>query len=345
MYKFVELLNSNNIDVIGDVHGEYDALLKLINCLGYDLQGNHKNNNKLVFVGDLVDRGPDSVSVVKLVKSLVDNGNAQCILGNHELDILLNLQRDGNGWFFESPHIDDIHKKFKSVKALDEDKQLIIKFFKSLPIALENDKLRIVHACWHQESIDELQSSNFKSVIDAHIHYTDATSVFMRSSGLQEKYDNIINQYHNDLISESSKVPYINDIAEYELEIGSRNPIKILTSGVKEKVNKPFFAGGKWRMLDRCKWWDVYTDYYKSVIIGHYWRTFKSNKDKSEYDLFKNIEFNAWHGYNNNVFCVDYSVGRRYNDRLNNKQFINKLAAFRVQENKLITEDGEIYNV
>lgn len=51
--------------------------------LGYDRKGSHNKSRKLIFVGDLCDRGLDSVAVIKLVKYLIDNDNAQCVLGNH----------------------------------------------------------------------------------------------------------------------------------------------------------------------------------------------------------------------------------------------------------------------
>ena len=53
-----------------------------------------------MFVGDLTDRGPDSPSVVELVKALIEMERAQCVLGNHELNIILGLKKFDNGWFF-----------------------------------------------------------------------------------------------------------------------------------------------------------------------------------------------------------------------------------------------------
>ncbi len=88
------------IDVVGDVHGDMPALERLLAHLGYDAAGNHPDSRSLVFVGDLVDRGPDSPSVVRRVKQLVGNCKAQCVLGNHELNLLLNRKKFDNGWFF-----------------------------------------------------------------------------------------------------------------------------------------------------------------------------------------------------------------------------------------------------
>ena len=85
----IEKFSWTNIDVIGDVHGEIGALGALLHRLQYDGNGNHPNGRKLIFVGDLLDRGPDSISVFRLVKHFIEQGNAKCVLGNHELNLLI----------------------------------------------------------------------------------------------------------------------------------------------------------------------------------------------------------------------------------------------------------------
>src|SRR5690606_3023042 len=112
------------------------ALHQLLKVLGYDLQGRHPEQRKLIFVGDLCDRGPDSIAVIRQVKTLIENGNAQCILGNHEINLLTDTQREGNGWFFGSPHQDDF-KIFDSVQASSQDRAWILEFLNSLPLALD----------------------------------------------------------------------------------------------------------------------------------------------------------------------------------------------------------------
>ena len=64
----------NQIYIISDIHGCYKSLKALIN------QFPNKENSKIVFVGDLIDRGPSSCEVVKFI---MDN-NYDCVLGNHE---------------------------------------------------------------------------------------------------------------------------------------------------------------------------------------------------------------------------------------------------------------------
>ncbi|WP_329414568.1 polynucleotide kinase-phosphatase [Streptomyces sp. NBC_00704] len=70
-------------DIIGDVHGCSSELESLLGKLGY-ADGVHPEGRRAVFVGDLVDRGPDSPGVLRRVMSMVASGNALCVPGNHE---------------------------------------------------------------------------------------------------------------------------------------------------------------------------------------------------------------------------------------------------------------------
>lgn len=88
------------LDIVGDVHGEIAPLLALMHLLGFDEGGNHPDGRRLVFVGDLTDRSPDSPAVVNLIRQLVESGRAQCVLGNHDLNILLDHRKHDNDWFY-----------------------------------------------------------------------------------------------------------------------------------------------------------------------------------------------------------------------------------------------------
>ncbi|MEV5440183.1 polynucleotide kinase-phosphatase [Streptomyces sp. NPDC052682] len=70
-------------DIIGDIHGCSAELEALLGKLGY-ADGVHPEGRTAVFVGDLVDRGPDSPGVLRRVMSMVKSGNALCVPGNHE---------------------------------------------------------------------------------------------------------------------------------------------------------------------------------------------------------------------------------------------------------------------
>ncbi|MEU9997804.1 polynucleotide kinase-phosphatase [Streptomyces sp. NPDC050848] len=70
-------------DIIGDIHGCRSELETLLARLGY-VDGHHPEGRTAVFVGDLVDRGPDSPGVLRRVMSMVAAGDALCVPGNHE---------------------------------------------------------------------------------------------------------------------------------------------------------------------------------------------------------------------------------------------------------------------
>lgn len=85
-------------DVIGDVHGCLTELESLLTELGYELRrddhhravgARHASGNRTaVFVGDLVDRGPDTPGVLRLAAGMVRDGDALCVPGNHENKLL-----------------------------------------------------------------------------------------------------------------------------------------------------------------------------------------------------------------------------------------------------------------
>ncbi|MFD8807216.1 polynucleotide kinase-phosphatase [Streptomyces sp. NPDC059597] len=70
-------------DIIGDIHGCSSELESLLAKLGYE-DGVHPEGRTAVFVGDLVDRGPDSPGVLRRVMGMVRGGSALCVPGNHE---------------------------------------------------------------------------------------------------------------------------------------------------------------------------------------------------------------------------------------------------------------------
>lgn len=337
-YQFVQQLFSTPLDIIGDIHGEIDALNQLLTHLGYDESGNHPQNRKIIFVGDLCDRGPDSLAVIRRVKKLIENKNAQCVIGNHELNLLISSKREGNGWFFGSPHIDD-EKNFLSKTASVEDKNWILDFLSGLPIALESEELRIVHACWHQAAIDCLKQSDFSSILTAYNYFQQQIKQQLELSGIAKQAQGEIACHAiNDA---QQQPPLLHNLAQKELAEQMQNPIKVISSGAEYLVTQPLYAGGKWRMIDRLAWWDHYTDHIP-VVVGHYWRNFKTTAEKQ--GLFKHIDATQWFGANKNVFCVDYSVGKRFLDRAQQQKFSSQLAALRFPEKILMLESGQTYS-
>lgn len=82
-------------DIIGDVHGCFAELSELLQKLGWTLRDgvpHHPEGRKLVFVGDLVDRGPDSPSVLKLVMRGTVAGTVLAVPGNHDIKLSRKLR-------------------------------------------------------------------------------------------------------------------------------------------------------------------------------------------------------------------------------------------------------------
>lgn len=91
-------------DIVGDVHGQFDALVELLEELGYDEQLIHPDGRLAVFVGDLVDKGPQPVRVFDYVTDAVRGGRAICVRGNHENNLLRVLTAAGDTDIRQSLH-------------------------------------------------------------------------------------------------------------------------------------------------------------------------------------------------------------------------------------------------
>ena len=97
---------SGPFDIVGDVHGCRSELEALLGRLGYaatesDVAAEatsdvpvyrHPEGRRAVFVGDLVDRGPDSLGVLRLVRAMVTAGSALAVPGNHDVKLVKALR-------------------------------------------------------------------------------------------------------------------------------------------------------------------------------------------------------------------------------------------------------------
>ncbi len=88
-------------DVVGDVHGCLPELLELLDVLGYEIvrdahgrpvDAAHPQGRRVVFVGDLIDRGPDSLGVLRLAMGMHGQGHALAVPGNHEAKLVRALR-------------------------------------------------------------------------------------------------------------------------------------------------------------------------------------------------------------------------------------------------------------
>ncbi|NLC94595.1 MAG: AAA family ATPase [Bacilli bacterium] len=141
-------------DIIGDVHGCFDELKLLLEKLGYMINKNyhvsHPNGRKVVFVGDLVDRGPKSVEVLKLVMTMVKDGIAFCVQGNHDNKLYRMLAGHN---VMVNHGLELTRQELTQESAIF--KQEVEAFLKDLPthLILDDGKLVVAHAGIKEEYI------------------------------------------------------------------------------------------------------------------------------------------------------------------------------------------------
>jgi hypothetical protein len=146
-------------DIIGDVHGHAQLLKKLLLTLGYKKteSGYAHPERKAIFVGDFVNRGPQIKKTIRVIRSMVESGNALAILGNHELYLIIDHLRSRKPLSLRK----DI-SVIKTVNEFSEEPEEWndhIKWLRSLPLFLELDGLRIVHACWSDEAVEFIKQT------------------------------------------------------------------------------------------------------------------------------------------------------------------------------------------
>lgn len=81
---------STRYDIIGDIHGQANALHRLLQKMGYVLQkGTWKHPERTAwFVGDYIDAGPNQLAAVSTVRRMVEEGAAHALMGNHEFNAI-----------------------------------------------------------------------------------------------------------------------------------------------------------------------------------------------------------------------------------------------------------------
>jgi hypothetical protein len=334
------------LDVVGDVHGELDALRALLAHLGYAADGAHPGDRRLVFVGDLCDRGPDSPGVLAFVRRLVESGRALATLGNHEIDLLRGDRKDGNDWFWSEFGARDA--KYEPRAHLPpERREGVIAFLRSLPLALERDDLRVVHAAWDSVSIAQLRAADPALSRVEHFRRWDADAeglIAVRGIGAAAKVE--YDEYRERLVDPAQAVPMLMATAQVDEIRQMANPIRVVTSGIERVAARPFFANGHWRFVERIRWWDEYAEPVP-VVVGHYWRQFahvdRASLGKTEENLFTDLAPTAWHGRHHNVFCIDFSVGGRFLERPLAAGAVprSRLGALRWPERVVVLDTGE----
>ncbi|WP_266278358.1 metallophosphoesterase [Methylophaga sp. OBS3] len=151
-------------DLIGDIHGYATPLKKLLEKLGYQHNGQYWSHStrKVIFLGDFVDRGPEQIDSVLIAKAMVENNTALAVMGNHEFNAVAYATPDPkNEGEYLRPHSEKNQNQHAAfLDQVGEGSQLhheFISWFKTLPVFLDLEGLRVIHACWDEKSLKNIK--------------------------------------------------------------------------------------------------------------------------------------------------------------------------------------------
>ncbi len=142
--------NRRGLDIIGDVHGHAAKLEERLTGLGYepDGAGYRHPERTAVFVGDLIDRGPQQLRTLEIARAMVEAGSAHMVMGNHEFNALAfaaGLREDNEKHRRQ-------HAEFLGQLTAEQQTEYL-DWFWTIPLWLDLGEVRVVHACWHEPSM------------------------------------------------------------------------------------------------------------------------------------------------------------------------------------------------
>jgi 8-oxo-dGTP pyrophosphatase MutT (NUDIX family) len=209
-------------DLIGDVHGHADALEALLTQLGYAPLPSppaststspastpptytHPEGRRLVFLGDLLDRGSQNERVIEIARAMERAGSALVIMGNHELNAIgyatarahIHPPPAGAPAEFLRPHTPT--NTHQHQKVLDEYTDparyaALIAWLKTLPIWVDFGGFRAIHACWRASAMRALLDSGLVEerplcALQRPLHQRDPHQALARATGGFIRFD------------------------------------------------------------------------------------------------------------------------------------------------------------
>lgn len=282
-----------NYDIIGDIHGHASELERLLQKLGYQLNEGvyaHSANRKVIFLGDFIDRGPKIRETLHIVKNMCDAGNAEAIMGNHEFNaVCFDTPNQIKGGFQRAHTFTEINQHFETLKQFknfNDEWKMFLNWFKVLPMFIEKETFRAVHACWDDKHINWLKK-NYKGELSIE---------FLTEFNDEDNEENIVNK----VIEETLKGKEIN-----------------LKNG-----DTFFDKDGVERKECRVKWWQPIEQRItnKDVLMMcpvPYGK--KPNEHEDAYNYTSNITVFFGHYWlkgnpvleNEKAICLDYSVAKK----------------------------------
>ena len=150
-------------DLIGDIHGCGLTLIDLLEQMGYSKKNGvyQHPKRKVVFLGDIVDRGPNIRLACHIVRDMVDAGHADIVMGKHEYNIVTYLSEAPAGMRqpFLRPHTPRnnfiVEQTLEQFANFQQELNEMLDWFLTIPLFREYEHFRVVHASWDQGMINE----------------------------------------------------------------------------------------------------------------------------------------------------------------------------------------------
>lgn len=301
-------------DIIGDIHGHYRELVKLLHKLGYrKVNGTYRHpERKVIFVGDFVDRGPGVREVLHTAREMVANGDAYAVMGNHEYNAICYHTRDGNGAHLR-PHSQKNYNQHKATLEAfynhPREWDDFIAWFKELPLFLDLQDIRVVHASW--------VPSNVKWVQQRFTNHVPDEDFYVESSYKEYAAFDVVENLLKGLELQLPPGQFI-----YDKEGKKRDSIRIkwwitphegmtyqeIAMKPAENINSLKVPGNELNHIE------PYSTKAKPVFTGHYWLIGQPS------------------ALRNNIACLDYSVAKG-----------GKLAAYRWQGEQQLRDDHFVF--
>lgn len=161
-----------DLTIIPDLHAD---ATRLETCLA------ESDGRKVAFLGDFIDAGKatvvaDDLAVLRRVKTLIDNESAVSVLGNHELNAILFHRKDKLGAPLRKHAPKNViqHASFLDQIGYGTPAAMYwTEWFLSLPLWIEKDGIRLVHACWDHSAIQVVKERR----PDGRLHHEDLEEV------------------------------------------------------------------------------------------------------------------------------------------------------------------------
>jgi Calcineurin-like phosphoesterase len=281
------------IDFIGDIHGHADKLEALLTLMGYtNKNGSYSHpDRKVIFVGDYIDRGPQIIKTLEIVKGMADSENAIALMGNHEYNALcFHYPEKEKGGHLRKHLIKNIIQHYETLRQFQnkqEEYEKYLDWFKTLPLFYETENFRVVHACWDPAQIKYLRTVLDNGRLNNHLMYESV----IKNTDLYTAVDITLKG------KEIKLPPPLSFIDKDETE---RNEIRIKwwenpqNSTYRDISVEPLEEFPESSLdLKVSASSNYYKENEKPVFFGHYWL-------KETPGL-----------YRNNICCLDYSVARK----------------------------------